>query len=53
MSNMSYCRFENTYRDFKDCYDNIEHPESLSESEKKYRERLIKLVKEMAEDIMD
>jgi hypothetical protein len=44
MANMSYCRFENTYNDLQDCWGIIdESPESLSESEQKYRLKLIKL----------
>lgn len=41
MPNMSYCRFENTYRDLVDCLDNINGP--LSEREHRYRERLVEL----------
>lgn len=47
MANMSYCRFENTYKDLKDCYLNIDN--ELSESEENYRKKLIKLCKEIAE----
>lgn len=47
MANMSYCRFENTYNDLKDCYLNIDN--ELSESEENYRKKLIKLCKEIAE----
>jgi len=47
MANMSYCRFENTYRDLVDCYTNME--DELSESEYKYRERLIKLCKDLVD----
>lgn len=39
MSNMSYCRFENTYRELCDCVEHIED-ENLSESEKFYRGRI-------------
>ena len=36
MGNMSYCRFENTYRDLMDCWENYEDSQDeLSESEKK------------------
>ena len=49
MSNMSYCKFENTYVDLKDCYDNWD--ECSSESEKKYREQLLKLIGNMAEGL--
>jgi len=43
MSNMSYCRFENTYPDLKDCYANMS--DDLEGSEFRYRERLIDLCK--------
>ena len=42
MSNMSYCRFENTYHDLQDCYRNMDD-EDLSDSEKQYKKKLIKL----------
>lgn len=47
MANMSYCRFENTYRDLVDCYTNMEG--ELSGSEHKYRERLITLCKDIVD----
>lgn len=40
MSNMSYCRFENTERDLNDCYIHI-NDGGLSKSEKEARQRLI------------
>lgn len=43
MGNMSYCRFENTYNDLKDCYQAIKNGDDLSSSEQAYKERLIKL----------
>ena len=49
MVNMSYCRFENTFHDLDDCYDNMEG-EDLSESELKYREKLISLCSDIASD---
>ena len=48
MANMSYCRFENTYRDLLDCYHNIN--ESLSKSEHNYRERLVNLCQEILDE---
>ncbi len=51
MSNMSYCRFENTLHDLRDCWDNW-NDEPESDSEKKAKERLTKLCKEIAEDSM-
>lgn len=43
MSNMSYCRFENTFNDLQDCYENMEEP--CSENEENYKKRLIELCK--------
>lgn len=48
MPNMSYCRFENTLRDLKDCVDHLD--DCLSESECDYRETLIALCVEIALD---
>ena len=50
MPNMSYCRFENTMHDLRDCYANMEDPDRLSESERGYRKRLIELCKEIIEE---
>jgi len=41
MSNMSYCRFENTYSDLEDCYYNWSGAES--ESEIQYRKKMLEL----------
>lgn len=41
MSNMSYCRFENTLADLEDCYDNIEDTIDMSVEEAKARIKLI------------
>lgn len=41
MSNMSYCRFQNTLSDLQDCYDNMDEVNSLSEA--RARESLIEL----------
>jgi hypothetical protein len=48
MANMSYCRFENTYRDLQDCYHNIVN--DLSEREHKYREQLFNLCMEFVKE---
>jgi len=55
MSNMSYCRFENTFRDLQDCYEHMHAREGdgdddLSEREAKYRARLVKLCHDIAND---
>lgn len=47
MSNMSYCRFENTYKDLRDCYKNMANPES--EDEKIFRKELVELCKMIAD----
>ena len=47
MSNMSYCRFENTYKDLRDCEEHFD--EGLSACESEYRKKLLKLCKEISE----
>jgi len=42
MSNMGYCRFQNTLKDLEDCYYFMDDPE-LSIEEKKARKHLIKI----------
>lgn len=49
MANMSYCRFENTYYDLKDCVEAMAEEEKLSQSEEKYKQKLIKLCSEVHE----
>ncbi len=49
MANMSYCRFENTLADLRDCYDNMDDPD-LSEKEKVALARMLKLCHEIDED---
>lgn len=52
---MSYCRFENTYGDLQDCYDALSEKDldELSESEKKYAKKLIKMCRDIADDFLD
>lgn len=50
MSNMSYCRFENTVNDLKDCYDHMDEIDDMSEHETKARERLLLLCKQISDD---
>lgn len=52
MANMSYCRFQNTLPDLKDCYDYIDD-DDLSEEEKRARKKLIKICREIAEMWLD
>ena len=49
MGNMSYCRFENTYHDLRDCEENI-HDTDLSDSEKECRELLIEVCRRIVEE---
>lgn len=49
MPNMSYCRFENTFRDLQDCA-NHWHDDDLSESEKLYQKKLIELCQLIGEE---
>jgi hypothetical protein len=51
MANMRYVRFENTYRDLRDCYDSME--DKLSRSEEGYRYKLIQLAKKIVDDYGD
>ena len=55
MPNMSYCRFENTLRDLRDCFDNMDSND-LSESEFYARKQMIELCTVIAsecEDLLD
>jgi len=52
MANMSYCRFENTYHDLLDCFENIEQ-EAENMRDERYRVRLILLMKENMDLIED
>ena len=51
MSNMSYCRFENTYGDLRDCVKALKENrlEDLSDRERKFAEWIKDLCKEYLE----
>jgi len=49
MMNMSYCRFENTYKALKECYDAMDD-DNLSKEEQRYRMKLLKLCSNLAYD---
>ena len=49
MSNMGYCRFENTFNDLEDCCDHI-NDEDLSDNEKKFRKRLVQLCQDLIDE---
>jgi len=59
MSNMSYCRFENTYGDLKDCLEALREEgveqilENATEYEKPYIQKLIKLCRQVTEEFGD
>jgi len=55
MGNMSYCRFENTFNDLQDCYEALGENslDELSETEKKYAIKLIKMCRNIADDFLD
>lgn len=48
MPNMSYCRFENTYRALEDCYHNLNN--KLSVNEHRYREDMIELCQSIIDE---
>ena len=51
MLNMSYCRFENTYKDLQDCVHSLEIKslEELSDQEKKFAKAMRELCEEYLE----
>ena len=51
MGNMSYCRFENTLRDLRDCRKDMSETDfyELSETEQEARNKLVALCKEISE----
>ena len=52
MANMSYCRFENTLNDLRDCHASMLEPTAkMSEHEQRARINMFALVLKMAEEI--
>ena len=49
MANMSYCRFQNTLQDLRDCYENMDDTD-LSDEEKRARRMLLKLCDQIVGD---
>ena len=51
MSNMAYCRFENTYKDLQDCVHSLEEKslEELSDREQKFAKSMRELCEEYLE----
>ena len=50
MSNMSYCRFENTYGDLMDCFNALRDNDIQSEGERKKAKRMLE---EICEFVLD
>jgi hypothetical protein len=50
MVNMSYCRFENTYRDLVDCQDNWDNLELEDRREREYRDNILDVCEELLRD---
>jgi hypothetical protein len=48
MSNMSYCRFQNTVLDMEDCISVLNDSEELSDDEANAKDRLIQLCIDVA-----
>lgn len=55
MGNMSYCRFQNTLPDLRDCHEALNEEQffNLSEDEQAAAKQLIKRCVEIAEDFGD
>ncbi len=51
MANMIYCRFENTFHDLVDCYNNFN--DDLDGSEFTFRAKMIELAKKIAKYDVD
>lgn len=52
MANMSYCRFQNTLPDLRDCQEAMDDAD-LSPEESQARERLLLLCEQIASDFAD
>lgn len=50
MGNMSYCRFQNTLEDLRDCYESMDETADLSKDEGRARRSLIKLCANIMDD---
>ena len=49
MTNMSYCRFQNTLTDLRDCVEHMSE-DDMSDHELRARQSMIALCREIAED---
>ena len=50
MSNMSYCRFRNTYGDLRVCYSNWDTLDEDDEEEQEARAKLLELCRDIVND---
>lgn len=50
MANMSYCRFENTFNDLIDCFDNI-HEEAENQRDERSRKMMIQYLRDQIDFI--
>lgn len=50
---MSYCMFQNTLNDLRDCYEELSFENTLSTDEEKAKTKLIKLCKDIYQDFGD
>ena len=48
MSNMGYCRFQNTLKDLRDCFDHID--DDLSDEEDRARQELLEMCRAIVMD---
>lgn len=55
MANMSYCRFQNTVADLRDCYDALseQEPAELSQDEQAALWRMVRLCRKIVDDYED
>ena len=59
MSNMSYCRFQNTYSDLFECYETLVNEgvkaleKDANQYEKPYIKKLVELCKDITEEFED
>lgn len=55
MANMSYCRFQNTKEDLRDCYEWLgeNDPRTLSEEEQKAFKRLVNICRSIVDNYED
>ena len=53
MSNMSYCRFENTIGDLRDCVEAIEEGKPLSEREARFAKKMVQVCKDYLAAVKD